>query len=197
MLIRRLVVGNLHTNCYLVAAGKRGQGVIIDPGGSLERITEASEKEGLSVKYIINTHGHPDHVAADTALARLTGATIAIHPLDLAWNPLDWGENSVLKLSDAMILEVGALKLKVIHTPGHTPGSVCIYLDGILFTGDLLFQGSVGRTDFPGGSSADLMRSLREKIVVLPPSTRVLPGHGEETTLEEELKHNPFLQGLA
>lgn len=208
MLLRRLIVGNLHTNCYLVAAGKGGQGVIIDPGGSLERITEASEEEGLSVKYIINTHGHPDHVAADSALARLTGATIAIHPLDLAWNPLDSRESpstvssgqsncSVLKLSDAMILEVGDLELKVIHTPGHTLGSVCIYLDGILFTGDLLFQGSVGRTDFPGGSSADLMRSLREKIVVLPPSTRVLPGHGEETTLEEELKHNPFLQGFS
>lgn len=194
MLLRRLIVGNLHTNCYLVAAGKRDQGVIIDPGGSLERITQASAEEGLSVKYIINTHGHPDHVAADIDLARITGASVAVHPLDAIWS-LD--TKSILKLDDGMTLEVGSLRLRVIHTPGHTPGSVCIYLDGILFTGDLLFQGSVGRTDFPGGSSADLMRSLREKIVVLPPSTRVLPGHGEETTLEEELKHNPFLQGFS
>lgn len=193
MLLRRLVVGALQTNCYLVG-DDNGQGVLIDPGGDAEAIVKALREENLTVLYVLNTHGHPDHTAADADVVRISGAPVAIHSLDRAWIEGEVEAASVYELTDGLTLTAGKLELKVIHTAGHTQGSVCFMLNDILFSGDLLFRRSVGRTDLPGGSQLDLMRSLKEKIVPLPPSTRILPGHGEETTLKEELESNPFLR---
>ena len=195
MLLRRLVVGALQTNCYLVGDDD-GQGVLIDPGGDAEAIIRALREENLTVLYVLNTHGHPDHTAADADVVRISAARVAIHSLDRVWIEREVEEASVYELTDGLALMAGKLELKVIHTAGHTQGSVCFMLNDILFSGDLLFRRSVGRTDLPGGSHQELMRSLKEKIMPLPPLTRILPGHGEETTLKEELESNPFLRRL-
>ncbi|HAW60635.1 MAG TPA: MBL fold metallo-hydrolase [Actinobacteria bacterium] len=207
MILHRLVVGP-STNCYILAPPTAGQAVVIDPGGEGGRILGILKANALKVKYIINTHGHYDHIAADDELAQVTGAPIYIHAGDvgLLGKPeenlslLFFGNSftlssPVMELGNDQILELKDLRLKVLHTPGHTPGSISILVGDNLFTGDLLFKGSVGRTDLPGSSYKALMGSLK-KIATLPDSVKVYPGHGPETILGEEKKHNPFLRGL-
>ncbi len=169
------------------------EGVVIDPGGSIDRILEGVEEEDLKIKYVIVTHGHDDHISEGFDLVRITKASLCIHPADLTWDRDLGNEIYLIKLEDGMVLQAGLLLLKIIHTPGHTRGSVSIQTGDFLFTGDLLFKGSVGRTDLPGGSMTDLNKSLMKKIAKLPPQIKIYPGHGEETTLENELKRNPFL----
>lgn len=207
MFLEKLEVGPLGANCYIIAQSKGKEAVVIDPGADEEEILDIIKKAQLELKYIINTHGHFDHIGADEYLAKTTRATICIHTEDakLLKDPMG-GLLALLEgastsgfvkeeLKDGQSLIFGDLEIKVIHTPGHTPGSICLLVDGKLFTGDLLFKGSVGRTDLAGSSMEKLVDSLR-KIIQLPDSVTVYPGHGESTNLGEEKKMNPFLTDL-
>ena len=203
-------VGALEVNCYIVWDADTLEGVIIDPGADAAEIEAAVRKEGIMVKCVINTHGHFDHVGADGVMKAAFGAPVSIHPKDAALmadahehgiffgvNTPQQSEPDIL-LEDGQVIEFGPLKLKVIHTPGHTRGGVCLYMeDGkVLFTGDTLFAGSVGRTDFEGGSMEDLMSSITGRLLPLGDEVRVLPGHGPESTIGEEREINPFLAGM-
>jgi len=194
MTIRTVVVGALETNCYLVSCPETGQTVVIDPADEAERILRVLRAHRLTPAVVVNTHGHADHIGANDAF----GAPVAIHrrDADCLCQPqrnLSWmsGASLVCRapqrlLEEGDTIEAGAVRLAVIHTPGHTPGSICLLSAGVLFSGDTLFADGVGRTDLPGGDEAALRRSLREKVLVLPDSTRVLPGHGPETTIGAE-----------
>lgn len=186
MILKKLVVGPLETNCYILAARAGGEAVVIDPGEEGERILEALKEDGLKLKYIINTHGHFDHVGADAYLKEATRAAICLHPDDALVKP-------DIVLTDGQFLEIEGISITIIETPGHSGGSVSLLVDGKLFTGDLLFSGSVGRMDLPGGSFEALSDSLR-KISSLPKETEVYPGHGPETTLGQEKRTNPYMQ---
>ena len=208
ILIETISVGPLETNCYVVAAGAGTSAAVIDPGDDVDKILKVVNGNGLKVTHIINTHGHYDHIGADSALAATTGAKIYIHSLDASMikDPQsnlslflnsDYEMNDeVVKISDGEELVVGGLKLKIIHTPGHTPGGVCLYSkdEGIVFVGDTLFADSVGRTDFLGGSMSQLIKSIKEKLCVLPDETVVYPGHGPITTIAQEKAHNQYLR---
>lgn len=204
-----LTVGELGVNCYIIWDETTKEAFIIDPGGDARDILDAVKKEGLKVKYIVNTHGHFDHVGADGEMKRACGAPLAIHRGDtvllseahehgvifgVRTNPQPEPD---MYLEEGGVLTAGKVILRVIHTPGHTPGGVCLYEKemGLLFTGDTLFAGSVGRSDFPGGSHEDLIGSIKKKLLNLGDSVRVLPGHGPESTIGEEKESNPFLQG--
>ncbi len=201
--IEKLVVGELGTNCYLVISGN--EAIIIDPGGNGKGILQKVEEQGLKVKLIVNTHGHYDHIKEDDFLREKLKAPLAIHAgdKDMIADPLMnssylFGDkvevrNPEIILSEGDEIKVGEDKLKVLSTPGHTPGSISLLAPGMIFVGDLLFKGSVGRSDLPGGSAVSLFESLR-KLSKLPRETLVFPGHGEETTLSLELEMNPFLR---
>lgn len=213
MFVRGLPVGPLQANCFIIGCPETGEAAVIDPGAEAGRILKVLDKENLKLKYIIDTHGHFDHIGANGALRERTGAPILIHCDDgpmltdaqlngsLLWRDLGSGTldgpAADRLVEDGEETEVGRLTLRFIHTPGHTPGGMCILLDDLVITGDTLFQGSIGRTDFPGGSFEVLMDSIHQKLLVLEDSVRVLPGHGPETTIGEERRHNPFILGLA
>lgn len=203
-------VGALEVNCYIVWDRDSGEGVIIDSGADADEIEAAARKENINVRCVINTHGHFDHVGADAAIKAAFGAPIAIHSKDTALMA-DAHEHGIffgietpkqsepdILLEDGQVIEFGPLSLRVIHTPGHTRGGICLYLEGekVLFTGDTLFAGSIGRTDFEGGSMDDLMASITGKLLPLGDEVRVLPGHGPESTIGEERDINPFLAGV-
>lgn len=206
MSIKRLVVGPLGSNCYLVADEETGEGIIIDPGEEGERILKVVKKKGIVPRYLINTHGHIDHIGANNYLKRkIEGIKLGIHEAD-ARMLINTNENLAnftggdfislpadLLLKDGDEITLGKGHLKVIHTPGHTPGGICLLGRREVFTGDTLFTGSVGRTDFPGGSMELLMKSLREKLMVLPEETVIYPGHGETSTIGREKVSNPFI----
>ena len=192
MIIKRFTVGWLSTNCYVVGCEETKEAVVIDPGLETERETEEIlnfiKQNSFHIKYIINTHGHPDHIAGNAIMKKATGAPILIHENDAERVQAD------RKLRDGDVLQVGAFKLVVLHTPGHTKDGISLLGDNVVFTGDTLFPGSVGRTDFPGGSFEELMRSIKTKLLCLPDSFKVYPGHYPPTTIGEEKRHNPFLQ---
>ena len=207
MRIEMLVVGPLYTNCYLVWCQSTGKALIIDPGFSsrseLELVLGHIEKNDLEVVSIVNTHGHPDHVAGDALLKRETGAPVVIHRLDselLARAPevgLLFGLRMEAVevdgfLDEGDVLSFGQERLRVMHTPGHTPGSITLLGDGVAFTGDTLFMGSIGRVDFPESSPKDMAKSLR-RLMELPDETEVYPGHGPKTTIGDERVNNPFV----
>ena len=206
MHIENIVVGQLDVNCYIVAGESSPDAVVIDPGDEFERIAGLLDDKGLRPGYIVFTHAHYDHVCAAGELKSRYGAHIVMHEeerdtyrmtkeLCMSWG---FGEEDFppagMVVKDGGEIAFGNLVFRVIHTPGHTPGSICLYGEKVLFTGDTLFKGSVGRTDLPGGSTDMLMASLR-KISSLPTETRVFSGHGDTTTIAEELKNNPFLGG--
>lgn len=205
MIIRQLAVGPLQANCFIVGCEQTRRAAVIDPGDEADRILLALAERGLTVTHILNTHGHFDHVGANRRLKQATGAPILIHALDapmlrlLARTAAAWGmaaENSPdpdRLIAEGEMIPVGELALQVIHTPGHTPGGVSFYANGVLFVGDTLFAGSVGRTDFPGGDFDTLRRSIQEKLFRLPDEVRVFTGHGPETTIGEEKRTNPFV----
>jgi len=192
MKVKSYPVGWLSTNCYVVSCEETKEAAIIDPGMENEKETEQILKyikqNGFKVKYIINTHGHPDHVVGNEAIKEATGAPILIHESTIA------KLNADRKLHDGEILQVGNVKLVVLHTPGHTPDGISLLTDNAVFTGDTLFAGSVGRTDFLGGSYSDLMQSIKTKLMCLPDSFTVYCGHGPTTTIGDEKLYNPFLQ---
>ena len=187
MIIRQLELGHMDNFCYLVGCEKTRKAMMIDPGADVERIMAEAEKERLVIETIVNTHGHADHTAGSAKLKALTGAHIIMHALDAAAVP-----EADVRLTGDQDLPLGAIRFKVIHTPGHTPGGICLYAAPHLFTGDTMFVGGVGRTDFPGGDPRALARSIAVRLAPLPASTLVHPGHGPDTTIGREQRVNPF-----
>jgi len=204
MRYHHFVVGPFGTNCYLVysdhAAG------IIDPGGPTDAIVAFLEKHQLQPKWIVNTHGHFDHIAGNAELVERYGIPLYIHSADrsmltsaednlsrsLQFNVVSPDAAGTLAEGDELML--AGEKLRVLETPGHTPGGISLYIQGMVFTGDALFYESIGRTDFPGGDYPTLILAIREKLLTLPDDTVVLPGHGSSTTILHERRCNPFLE---
>ncbi len=191
------VVGFYQVNCYLLHDGK-GRAVCLDPGDDADLLLERLAARGARLEAILLTHAHWDHVGAVADLAEAHGAPVLLHeadvPLLAQWSPRPVRPARLLTDGDAV--RAGGFAFRVLHTPGHTPGSLCFLLEAgepWLFSGDTLFRGTVGRTDFPGGSAADLRRSLRTKLLPLPDATVVYPGHGDPTTMGRERRANPFL----
>jgi len=205
LILRKLVLGELETNCYIVGSESTKEGMIIDPADEAGIILEAVKSLGLNIKYIVLTHSHPDHFAALAEVKKATSAQVLVHRADadiLEMPPVVFFGATYpqpppadKQLEDGDTIEVGELKFKVIHTPGHTPGGICLLVDGILFSGDTLFNQGIGRTDFPGGSMEKLMDSLHKKVLTLPDKTIVHSGHGPATTIGDEKRMNPFLEG--
>ena len=196
MEIRTMALGSYQTNCYMAWADGADSCVVIDPGYEPERIAQQLLAENKKLQAILLTHGHFDHVGGVKELARQTGCRVYICKEDLSLNPaLTAG---VLHYTDTYgegdTLDMAGLTFQVLHTPGHTPGSVCLKCGGVLFSGDTLFAQTCGRTDLPGGDYRQILQSLT-RLAQLEGDARVLPGHGCETTLEEERRYNPFLRG--
>jgi hydroxyacylglutathione hydrolase len=206
MIQKALMVGLLEVNCYILADEATREAVVIDPGGDEDQILEVLNHNQLQLKLIIDTHGHFDHVDANQPLKEATGAPIAIHELDapalsqpsqeamfFTGNRLRRSEPDIL-LKENDVLTFGSYRLKVLHTPGHTPGSISLVLEDhpYVYVGDLLFAGSIGRTDFPGGDFDALINAVRTKIFTLGDNFTVFPGHGPVTTVGQERKYNPF-----
>ncbi len=210
-LVQALTVGPWQVRTYLLACPRTRQGVIIDPGGEEARISGLARLAGISVRYILNTHGHGDHTQGNQSLKEIFHCPVGMHVDDDDFFATDEELQALeghlqpsvnparadLRLVDGQVIEVGDLAIQVIHTPGHSPGSVCFLAGDHLFTGDTLFVGAVGRTDLPGASLDQLLLSIKEKILPLPPETVILPGHdyGENptSTLEWECRENPFI----
>jgi hydroxyacylglutathione hydrolase len=189
-MLRKIVVGPYQANCYVLGHRKTGEGLVIDPGDDVFRIIKTVRDEALKVQYILITHGHIDHVGGAAELKRITGAPVCIHGLDVP----GLGFQPDVELVEGRELGLGPYKLKVLHTPGHSPGGVCYLAPGAVFTGDSLFAGSIGRTDFPGGDHAGLIAGVQSKIFTLDGNLRVYPGHGPATTIDREIRTNPFFQ---
>ncbi len=207
--ILKVIVGPLEVNCYIVFDRETKEGAVVDPGGDAEEIKAALRENGVAAKYIINTHGHFDHVGANGTLKETLNCPIAIHQED---EPLlEYAHDQAIMfgvktpkqpkadmlLKDGDEITFGRLRMKVIHTPGHTRGGVCLFMkeQKVLFTGDTLFAGSVGRTDFEGGSTKALMDSIKKKLLTLGDEVAVLPGHGPESSIGEEKEINPYIAG--
>ena len=209
MILEMLTVGTIFTNCYIVGCSETLEGLIIDPGFDRDseagRVLEKVDQHHLEIKYIVNTHGHPDHTAGNRILKEATGAPILIHELD-APKLTDASKNlselfglrvtsppadQVLREGD--VVRVGKVKLKVLHTPGHSKGSISLLGNKVVFTGDTLFAGSIGRYDFPDASFREIMSSIK-RLAMLPDHVKVYPGHGPTSTIGEEKRSNPFLQ---
>ena len=201
--IKCVVVGMLEGNCYVVKCGQGGQGVVIDPGDEADLIAEAIEAAGMEPEVVLLTHGHIDHTNAGAALRKRFRSRVACHALDA---PMVRGEDGESlfgferkpcvvdqELGEGDVLNVGGVPIKVLHTPGHTSGSVCYIMGNVLFSGDTLFKCSIGRTDLPGGSDHEMAASLGNRIATLDEGMVVYPGHGPSTTIGYEKRHNPFL----
>lgn len=206
LIIRKLEVGPIMANCYIVGCEETKQAAVIDPGDDADRILMTLAEAELKAKYLINTHGHFDHVGANKRMKDATGAQIAVHPddepmlSDLSKHAAMFGlktENSPsadIHLKDGETITFGNITFEVIHTPGHSPGGICLYTPGHLFVGDTLFMGSIGRTDLPGGDYDTLISSIKTKLLNLDEKTIVYPGHGPETSIANEKRMNPFLR---
>jgi glyoxylase-like metal-dependent hydrolase (beta-lactamase superfamily II) len=206
LIIKKLEVGPIMANCFILGCEDTREAVVIDPGDDADQILMILAREKLTVKYLINTHGHFDHVGANRRMKEVTGAKLAIHPDDvpmlseLSRSAASFGlsaENSPepdLLLHDKDTVRFGNITLTVIHTPGHSRGGIALYTPGHLFAGDTLFAGSIGRTDLPGGDYDTLIASIKQKLLVLPDDTVVYTGHGPETTIADEKRMNPFLR---
>ena len=210
MNIEQIKVGFMDVFCYLVACPKTKEALVIDPAGNEEELARTIKKSGRSLKYIVNTHGHGDHTCGNKSMKALTGAKIVMHELDdqifnspegqemsRAWG-FEPSPPADITVKDGDLIVVGEVSLKVIHTPGHSPGGICLLSDGNLFTGDTLFVGGIGRTDLPGASTAQFMKSIKERLLALPDETIVWPGHdyGDRpvSNIGREKAVNPWLQ---
>jgi len=196
------------TNSYLVWEEGKDKAVLVDAGLNTELILDFIRKKGLNLEAVLLTHGHPDHLVGAAEIAEATGADVYLNSIEakvvemmpemiLAMLGIDELKTpeEFKPLEDGQVLELAGLKIKVLHTPGHSPGSVSFLVDDALFDGDLVFRGSIGRTDFPGGDFGTLIRSVKEKVFVLPTETKVYPGHMGMTTVGWEKRTNPFLLG--
>jgi hydroxyacylglutathione hydrolase len=205
LIIKELAVGPIMANCFIVGCERTKSAVVIDPGDEANKILMALAQSKLTVKYILNTHGHFDHVGGNQKMKDATHAEILIHKADAPMLGMlsSFGASFGLNVdnsppADRTIDEgdkitFGDITLKVIHTPGHSPGGVSFYTDGIVFVGDTLFAGSIGRTDFPGGDFNTLIASIKNKLFPLGDAVRVYTGHGPSTTIGAEKRYNPFL----
>ncbi len=205
MIVKKLVIPPFMANCFIIGCENTKKAAVIDPGGSTDQILLSLADAKLKLEYIINTHGHVDHASGNSKLKDATGADILIHSMDaqmiehLSEAAAMFGvsaENSPppdRMLADNDTVNVGEISLKVIHTPGHSPGGISLYTDGKLFVGDTLFQGSIGRTDLPGGDFGALKSSIQDKLFPLGDEIEVYTGHGPETTIATEKKYNPFV----
>jgi len=205
VILERLVVGPFASNCYIVGSEITHEGMIIDPGDEANQILNKVKDLQLDIKMMVLTHGHIDHIGAVKEINEAIGAEICVHADD-AQSLKGWRMGSILGSSypappppDRLLkggdsIDIGDLHFLVIHTPGHTPGGICLLGEGVVFTGDTLFNSSVGRTDLDGGSGYQLINSLHTKIMVLPDDTIVYPGHGPGTTIGAERIGNPFLR---
>ncbi len=210
MIFETIVVGQLGVNCFIMADEVTKEGIVVDPGGDAASIIATLKAKAIKTLYILNTHGHFDHIGANKRLVEATGAKLMIHKDDepflgrAAHSAVMYGltaDNSPVPaahLKDGQKIAFGRHELKVIHTPGHSPGGVCLYLaeEKMLISGDALFAESIGRTDLPGGSQEQLVNAIRTKLLTLPAETRVYPGHGPATTIGHEKKYNPYLGGV-
>ena len=204
MIVKTLAVGPIMANCHILGCETTNEAAVIDPGDEADRILQALAKSELTVKLILNTHGHFDHVGGNRRLKEITGAPLMIHELDapmlesLSQSAAAWGmraDNSPEPdkfLEDGDKVAFGTLSLSVIHTPGHTRGGVSFHTDGAVFVGDTLFAGSIGRTDFPGGDYDTLITSIQKKLFPLGDDVVVYTGHGPETSIGHEKRSNPF-----
>ena len=209
MLIRCIPGGSFLTNCYIIGDEETKEGILIDPGSQVKDVVEEVERLGLNVKKIVNTHAHIDHAAGVDYAKQALGAEFYLHPKEepvlealpeSARRFPEFGRVKVPKIDkyiqEGDLIEIGKHKATVIHTPGHTYGGICLLIDDHVFTGDTLFAGSVGRVDLTGGTSMrELVRSIKTKLMTLPPSYNVYPGHGPFTTIETEKETNPFIAG--
>jgi hydroxyacylglutathione hydrolase len=206
-IIKRLVVGSLSANCWIVGKESVGEGLVIDPGGNSEAICRAIDATGLDIKIIVLTHGHSDHIAALRDVQDKTSAEVAIHVEDADFLEGHGSYSSQFGISyrtphpperllrEGDIIKVADMNFEVIHTPGHTPGSICLLTDFGVFTGDTIFRQGIGTTLMPGSSRPQLLESIRKKLMILPDNTVIYPGHGRETTIGAERRDNPYVTG--
>lgn len=209
MIIKQMIVGHMDVCCYIVGCPKTRKAVLIDPAGDEERVLKALGEFELEVQYVVNTHGHADHTCGNQIIKGLTGAQVIMHELDddffsrpeikgfFQQMGLPASPSVDIRVKEGDVIRAGEIALRTIHVPGHTPGSICLYGEGNLFTGDTLFVGAVGRTDLPGGSMEGLLRSIKEKILPLPDETIIWPGHNygdsPTSTLRKEKQTNPYI----
>jgi glyoxylase-like metal-dependent hydrolase (beta-lactamase superfamily II) len=208
LIIRGIVVGVFQENCWVIGNRQTGEAICIDPGYQPDEVLALARDMGVTIKLIANSHAHVDHILGVAGVHRATNAKFLLHEDDLDLLRTGWQSSAerfgfdvndpppdpTAFVSDGDIVEVAGLRLRAITTPGHTPGSVSYYADeGLLFSGDTLFRGSIGRTDFPGGNLDQEMASICNKLLALPDDTTVLPGHMEQTTVGFERQNNPFV----
>ena len=207
MFIKQMQVSHMAVFAYLVGDPITGDALVIDPADNIKGIVAEAQKNNLRINYIVNTHGHVDHISGNTEMQKATGAKIIVHEDDaimLTHTPAmilkmfgaKASPSADILVKDGDVISTGNVELKVIHTPGHSPGGICLYSTGYVFTGDTLFVEAVGRTDLPGGASQTLYKAVKEKLFVLPDETKVMPGHNygrtPTSTIGHEKKHNPF-----
>ncbi len=198
MILRMLTVGPYMSNCYIVGDETTKEGIIIDPGAEPDTILKAVKDLGLKIKLIVATHGHIDHVSAVNRIKEATGAPFAMHEAETIKGGVFEKSPQVDKpLKHGNKIEFGDMSFEIRHTPGHSPGGIVMVGEGVVISGDTLFQFSIGRTDFPGGSYEQLMTSIFNQLMLLPDETPVYPGHGPDTTIGMERKVNPFVRDWA
>lgn len=208
MILKLLTLGTFQTNCYIVGSETTREGLVIDPGSDPLMIIDQIRRLDLKIKLIVNTHAHVDHVLAIESIKRTFDARFALHADEMPileavpaqasmflGKPVTPVPSPDILLKEGDIIEVGDIRMKVIHTPGHSPGGICLHGDGVVFSGDTLFNFGIGRTDFPGGNHRQLLNSIALKLFALPDDTVVYPGHGPDTTIGFERENNPFLVG--